>query len=178
MPQKKRIAPTEPAVPSADEPSDEPKTPRRLTRRKVRERLAIFWIIFQIATVLSLLVATFGLNGMSTSELTTIGGIIVPILIANTSLIVRYFLKNSVQEADTTPEVNTPFLFISAIFPISLFAYLNAIIFLYAYKRIDNIEAFKGLVALGEITFGVYAGMIIGNLFEAEQQQQQQQPGK
>jgi len=140
-----------------------------VTQRALRERLAIGWIVAHAFIVANLLVMTYAVGGMSPRELTTVAGMVVPLMAANTSLIVRYFTMHQVHERDRSPRVNGVFVFISVAFPALLFLYVNAVIVLFAYQRIANVELFKGMIAIGEISFGVHAGSIVASLFHTDE---------
>ena len=146
---------------------DENRSPG-VSETSLREWLAALWVLAHILTVANLLIASLVIGGMSLKEMTTIGGIVVPLMAANTTLVVRHFVKHRHRAKDKGKTLNMPFVVIAIAFPAALFVYLTVAIYMFAFQRINNIETLKALVAFGEISFGVYAGMVFADLLTKE----------
>jgi len=117
--------------------------------------------------VLVLIVTFYFIGGFQFEEMTTAVALITPMFASFTTVIVKQVIAERSKRVVASPAVNGAFVFLSFFFPALFVAYLGVITFLKAFNvKIENVEQFKGLLAVGETGFAVYIGMFIGSLFQ------------
>lgn len=109
-------------------------------------------------------------GGFSFSELTTSLGILSPMFMAYTGIIVPYFARNRyLRSAPSGRSLNVPFVILTFTIPALFLAGLLGATYLKAYNlAFSTFEEYKATLLVVESVIGVYLGPLVRPLFGAK----------
>ena len=135
-----------------------------MSLNQIRARIGIFLLVAH-ATMMALLLFFYFFGGFTFPEFMDSIGLIGPIFAAFTTIIVRWYLKNS-HTIDNSEAVSRPYIFITIGLPSFFVSFIILLIWAKAYNfGIESFANFKTILALGETGFAVSLGFLVESLF-------------
>lgn len=144
-----------------------------MTEVQLKTRVGLLLIISHFVTIL-LIVILYLPGGFLFEEMTTIIALIIPMFSVYTTAIIKYIIDSKHQTETHSKPVTWAYIFIAFAIPSLFVLFLIAIILMKAFNLgFTSFEQLKIMIAVSQIIFGTYIGLVISSMFDINQSKSQ-----
>jgi hypothetical protein len=140
-----------------------------MSEHNLKTNVGIFLILSHFIVFIVVMIVS-AIGGMDFSETTTSVALIAPMYAAYTTAIIRFIIDNKRKRAVKSPAVTKAYTFISFFIPALFTGAIIIIVVLRGFRIwIRDPDMYKYLIGAMETIFGIYAGLILRDMFEIKE---------